>query len=248
MRTIITKKSEETIIFSRIKDGPVLGSFVKQPHSSAPARGESDMVANGNSVTPMDDGAGEDNPGRRTNPRAYPFEPRLSHAARPSSAALRKAKGFLSVSREGDGASLWSEAAEAAAGTAMPTRFQDVVHRTIDANRYASKKTLAQGMLDIALLTANASQLKYILQVGHQHEFYTLMVTLISISIILQVVMGCLALSLNMLRDCRLHQQEYKSSALCLNYLSLSGAFLVSAVNLLIAVFNPRPTHPAAPV
>ncbi|CAB3381409.1 Hypothetical predicted protein [Cloeon dipterum] len=62
-----------------------------------------------------------------------------------------------------------------------------VVHRTIDANRYASKKTLAQGMLDIALLTANASQLKYILQVGHQHEFYTLMVTLISISIILQV-------------------------------------------------------------
>ncbi|CAB3380347.1 Hypothetical predicted protein, partial [Cloeon dipterum] len=50
---------------SRIKDGPVLGSFVKQPHSSAPARGESDMVANGNSVTPMDDGAGEDNPGRR---------------------------------------------------------------------------------------------------------------------------------------------------------------------------------------
>ncbi|XP_059491262.1 ninjurin-1 isoform X2 [Neocloeon triangulifer] len=122
------------------------------------------------------------------------------------------------------------------------------VHKAIDANRYASKKTLAQGMLDIALLTANASQLKYILQVGKQHEFYTLMVTLISVSIVLQVVLGCLALSLNMLRDCRLHQQEYKSSALCLNYLSLSGAFLVSAVNLLIAVFNPRPLHPAAPV
>jgi hypothetical protein len=42
-------------------------------------------------------------------------------------------------------------------------------------------------MLDIALLTANASQLKYVLQVGHQHEFYTLMVWLISISIVLQV-------------------------------------------------------------
>lgn len=57
----------------------------------------------------------------------------------------------------------------------------------MDANRYATKKTIAQGMLDIALLTANASQLKYILQVGEKHEFYTLMLTLISISIILQV-------------------------------------------------------------
>lgn len=57
----------------------------------------------------------------------------------------------------------------------------------MDANRYATKKTIAQGMLDIALLTANASQLKYILQVGELHEFYTLMLILISISIIMQV-------------------------------------------------------------
>lgn len=57
----------------------------------------------------------------------------------------------------------------------------------MDANRYATKKTIAQGMLDIALLTANASQLKYILQVGHKHEFYSLMLTLISVSIVMQV-------------------------------------------------------------
>ncbi len=43
-------------------------------------------------------------------------------------------------------------------------------------------------MLDVALLTANASQLKYVLQVGEEnHPFYTLMLTLIIISIILQV-------------------------------------------------------------
>lgn len=59
--------------------------------------------------------------------------------------------------------------------------------KAMDANRYATKKTIAQGMLDIALLTANASQLKYILQVGQRHEFYTLMLILISISIIMQV-------------------------------------------------------------
>lgn len=57
----------------------------------------------------------------------------------------------------------------------------------MDANRYATKKTVAQGMLDIALLTSNASQLKYVLQVGPKHEFYTLLVVLISISIVLQV-------------------------------------------------------------
>jgi len=46
-------------------------------------------------------------------------------------------------------------------------------------------------MLDVALLTANASQLKYVLERGSEgesgHPFYTLMLTLIIISIILQV-------------------------------------------------------------
>lgn len=60
--------------------------------------------------------------------------------------------------------------------------------KKLDANRYATKKTIAQGMLDVALLTANASQLKYVLQVGSDnHPFYHLMLTLIIISMILQV-------------------------------------------------------------
>ena len=60
--------------------------------------------------------------------------------------------------------------------------------KVLDANRYATKKTIAQGMLDVALLTANASQLKYVLQVGEEkHEFYHLMLALIIISIVLQV-------------------------------------------------------------
>ena len=63
--------------------------------------------------------------------------------------------------------------------------------KSMDANRYATKKTIAQGMLDIALLSANSAQLKYVLQVGEKHEFYTLMLTLISISIILQVIIQC---------------------------------------------------------
>ncbi|XP_028166948.1 ninjurin-2 isoform X3 [Ostrinia nubilalis] len=69
----------------------------------------------------------------------------------------------------------------------------------LDANRYATKKTVAQGMLDIALLTSNASQLKYVLQVGPKHEFYTLLVVLISISIVLQASAGVLAIVMTFL-------------------------------------------------
>ena len=65
----------------------------------------------------------------------------------------------------------------------MSSLFQ----KSLDANKYATKKTIAQGLLDVALLTANASQLKYVLQVGEKHEFYALMLALISISIVLQV-------------------------------------------------------------
>eukprot|EP00094_Tigriopus_californicus_P001665 TCALIF_01610-PA protein Name:"Similar to Ninj1 Ninjurin-1 (Rattus norvegicus)" AED:0.24 eAED:0.24 QI:195/0.5/0.66/1/1/1/3/0/130 len=61
--------------------------------------------------------------------------------------------------------------------------------KRLDANRYATKKTLAQGMLDIALLTANASQLKYVLQVGEEkHPFFYLLLVLIISSIVLQVL------------------------------------------------------------
>ncbi|CAB3381401.1 Hypothetical predicted protein [Cloeon dipterum] len=135
---------------------------------------ELNRVANGNSVTPMDDGAGEDNPGRR-------------------------------------------------------------VHRTIDANRYASKKTLAQGMLDIALLTANASQLKYILQVGHQHEFYTLMVTLISISIILQILVGVLFVLLGGLN---INKERDQRKAEVINDISTALIFVISIVNVIISGFG----------
>lgn len=55
-------------------------------------------------------------------------------------------------------------------------------------NHYATKKTLAQGMLDLALLTANVSQLKYLLDVGELHPYYHLLLPMIIVSICLQVL------------------------------------------------------------
>ena len=58
--------------------------------------------------------------------------------------------------------------------------------KSFNANKYATKKTIAQGMLDVALLTSNASHLKLVLQ-DDNHPFYGPLVFLISLSILLQV-------------------------------------------------------------
>jgi hypothetical protein len=55
------------------------------------------------------------------------------------------------------------------------------------ANTYAAKKTVAQGMMDIALITANANQLRYILEFGDRNTVFYITTMLIVISILLQV-------------------------------------------------------------
>lgn len=53
---------------------------------------------------------------------------------------------------------------------------------------YNTKKTIAQGMMDIALLTANANQLRYILEFRHDKSTnFVILLILIACSLILQV-------------------------------------------------------------
>ncbi|XP_068454401.1 ninjurin-1 [Clinocottus analis] len=66
------------------------------------------------------------------------------------------------------------------------------VHRHINMNHYATKKSAAQSMLDIALLMANSSQLKTVLYVGPHYRFYIPLLVLLSLSITLQVLVGLL--------------------------------------------------------
>ncbi|XP_051967013.1 ninjurin-1 isoform X2 [Xyrauchen texanus] len=63
-------------------------------------------------------------------------------------------------------------------------------------NHYANKKSAAESMLDIALLMANASQLKTILELGPGFSFYIPLITLISISLTLQIIVGVLLIFL----------------------------------------------------
>ncbi|XP_045777575.1 ninjurin-2 isoform X1 [Maniola jurtina] len=105
----------------------------------------------------------------------------------------------------------------------------------LDANRYATKKTVAQGMLDIALLTSNASQLKYVLQVGPKHEFYMLLLVLISISIILQLLVGLLFVAIGGLD---INHEADQPSAVILNDVIVIFIFVISVTNIVISAFG----------
>uniref|UniRef100_A0A8B9I053 Ninjurin 1 n=1 Tax=Astyanax mexicanus TaxID=7994 RepID=A0A8B9I053_ASTMX len=63
---------------------------------------------------------------------------------------------------------------------------------SLNMNHYANKKSAAESMLDIALLMANASQLKAVLEQGPQFNFYAPLITLISLSLGLQIMVGVL--------------------------------------------------------
>ncbi|XP_034001514.1 ninjurin-1 isoform X2 [Trematomus bernacchii] len=64
--------------------------------------------------------------------------------------------------------------------------------RPMNINHYATKKSAAQSMLDVALLMANSSQLKSVLYVGPHYRFYLPLLVLLSLSITLQVMVGLL--------------------------------------------------------
>ncbi|XP_003737707.1 ninjurin-2 [Galendromus occidentalis] len=105
----------------------------------------------------------------------------------------------------------------------------------LDANVYATKKSIAQGMLDVALLTANASQLKYLLQVGHKHEFYTIMVSLIATSIILQILVGAFIVILGTVN---LNREKNHVRANVLNNMVTIFIFIITVVNIVISSFG----------
>ncbi|KAI7815316.1 ninjurin, partial [Rhyzopertha dominica] len=110
----------------------------------------------------------------------------------------------------------------------------NVSGKSLDANKYATKKTIAQGLLDVALLTANASQLKYVLQVGEKHEFYTLMLTLIIISMVLQVVQASLCILLGAVLN--INKESDQTNADKANNITLVLNVVIVAVNIIINV------------
>lgn len=68
-------------------------------------------------------------------------------------------------------------------GILIPTDLESIP----DLNVYQHKKTLAQGMMDLALFSANANQLRYVLESSSRHPYFYPGIVLITISLLLQV-------------------------------------------------------------
>lgn len=116
----------------------------------------------------------------------------------------------------------------------------------MNPNLYATKKTVAQGLLDVALLSVNATQLKQLLQLGPKHDFYTVMVTLISVSIVMQILVGIVFMALGFVN---VNKEKNQRSAEVLNNLATAAVFGVTVLNILAASFDlRRPEAAGGPV
>ncbi|XP_061077209.1 ninjurin-1-like [Conger conger] len=113
-------------------------------------------------------------------------------------------------------------------------------------NTYTRTKTLAQGFLDMALFTANASQMKYLVQQGPGTQFYYFLFVCLCISIGLQLIVAALLIykaSKNIEYD---DPERRLSDRLHLLNNIVTGLILViTAVNVFITAFwfsSPTPS------
>nr|XP_023016670.1 ninjurin-2-like [Leptinotarsa decemlineata] len=103
------------------------------------------------------------------------------------------------------------------------------------SNSYASKKTVAQGMMDIALITANANQLRYMVEYNKNSPTYYINLILISFSLILQVGIG-VALIMKGRLDMKGRSKDFKAKRI--NNYVIIGVFMVTIINVFIASFT----------
>ncbi|KAF5290699.1 hypothetical protein FQR65_LT01989 [Abscondita terminalis] len=101
------------------------------------------------------------------------------------------------------------------------------------SNSLAATKNVAQGMMDIALITANANQLRYILAYNKGSSTYMINLVLVSTSLILQLCVGV----------CLILKAKYKKRVhpIMSNNLSnfiVIGVFLITIINVFIASFT----------
>uniref|UniRef100_A0A8D8JRA7 Ninjurin-2 n=1 Tax=Culex pipiens TaxID=7175 RepID=A0A8D8JRA7_CULPI len=108
----------------------------------------------------------------------------------------------------------------------------------LDINNYATRKSFVQGMLDLALLTANAAQLKYLLSVGEAHPFYTILFSLIITSIALQVVQAIIIIILVLVLNINKTEEQNKSNIV--NNVLMCISIVSVVINIIINAFDMR--------
>ncbi|KAI4465137.1 ninjurin-related [Holotrichia oblita] len=103
-----------------------------------------------------------------------------------------------------------------------------------DVNTYQNKKTVAQGMMDLALFSANANQLRYVVE-SINHPYYYSGIVLITISLIFQVAVG-VGLLINTRYSVKCRKEICIANKI--NNFTVVGIFLVTIVNVFISAFG----------
>ncbi|XP_039287173.1 ninjurin-2 [Nilaparvata lugens] len=106
-----------------------------------------------------------------------------------------------------------------------------------DLNTYQQKKTLAEGMMDLALFSANANQLRYIIDQESKtsHKYYIVSLTSIISSLVLQIIVA-IGLIWNSSYDVK--KEDQVSRANKVNNWTLMGVFLITIINMFISAFG----------
>lgn len=104
-----------------------------------------------------------------------------------------------------------------------------------DINVYQHKKSLAQGFMDLALLSANANQLRYVLESQERHPYYYFSLSFIVTSLIIQVIVG-VGLVLNSRYDIK-NQDDICKADRINNYITV-GILLITIINVFISAFG----------
>ncbi|XP_035460853.2 ninjurin-2 isoform X4 [Scophthalmus maximus] len=102
-------------------------------------------------------------------------------------------------------------------------------------NLYATKKTAAEGMLDIALFLANITHMKTVIEQGAGYRYYAAVLTLISFSLALQIVAGVLII---IIARGDITEEANQTRLNSLNNITTILIFLIFVTNLFISVFG----------
>ncbi|KAG7320503.1 hypothetical protein KOW79_016356 [Hemibagrus wyckioides] len=109
----------------------------------------------------------------------------------------------------------------------------------LNMNQYATKKTVAESMLDVALLMANASQLKAVLEQGPEFKYYLTVIVLIAVSLLFQVLAGAffILMARKDLNDVSNHRKLD-----LMNNIATALVFLTVVINIFITAFGVQKT------
>uniref|UniRef100_A0A4Y0BKR4 Ninjurin a n=1 Tax=Anopheles funestus TaxID=62324 RepID=A0A4Y0BKR4_ANOFN len=113
--------------------------------------------------------------------------------------------------------------------------INDDGHIIPNINVYQQKKSLAQGMMDLALLSANANQLRYVLESCQNHPFFYVNLVFVSTSIFVQVVVG---FGLIWKSQYNMNNPDDYRAATRINNLVSIGIFIITLVNVMLSAFS----------